>query len=225
MKQQILLLSMVLFCQVAFGQELKIVTKRGYGFKEEYTVLASDKNAKHGDYKRYFRKDQLTIEGKYDNNQKIGEWKFFVDGALDHTFDFSTRQLKFSKAAKESYMTEENGTQREKILDTPPMYLGSKVRLNEELNKVMKYPNQARRMGVEGMVAAAVWIDPSGKIETKIIRGIMDECDKELLKGLSEIDQDWVPGTVNGIPIKSEYVVVLEYKLSMTDGSVYMTVK
>lgn len=225
MKRQTLLLLTIIFCQVAFGQELKSVTKNAYGFKEEYTVLASDKKVKHGDYKRYSLKNQLTIEGKYDNNQKIGEWKFFVNGELEQTFDFSTKQLKFSKTVNEPYIIEENGTQQEKILDTPPMYLGSKVRLNEELNKVMRYPEQARRMGVEGLVAASVWITPNGEIETKIIKGILNECDNELLKGLGKIDKDWVPGTINGVPVKAQYIVVLEYKLSDTNGSVYMTVK
>src|SRR5687768_2181608 len=124
MKRQTFLLLTVLFCQVAFGQELKSITKKGNGFKEEYTVLASDKKVKQGDYKRYTLKDQLTIEGKYDNNQKIGEWKFYVNGELEQTFDFSAKQLKFSKAVKAPHIIEENGTQQEKILDTPPMYLG-----------------------------------------------------------------------------------------------------
>lgn len=225
MKRQILLLLTVLFCQIAFGQELKSVRKKGNGFREEYTALASDKKIKQGDYKRYSLKDQLTIEGKYDNNQKIGEWKFYVKGELEQIFDFSTKKLKFSKPMKEPYIIEENGIQQEKILDTPPMYLGSKVRLNEELNKVMRYPEKARRMGVEGLVAASVWIYPDGEIETKIIKGILSECDNELLKGLSKIDKDWVPGAINGAPIKAQYIVVLEYKLSDTDGSVYMTVK
>ena len=103
MKRQTLLLLTILFCQIAFGQELKSVRKKGYGFTEEYNVLVSDKKVKQGDYKRYSLKDQLTIEGKYDNNQKIGEWKFYVNGDLEQTFDFSTKQLKFSKTVKGPY--------------------------------------------------------------------------------------------------------------------------
>ncbi|RAW01382.1 energy transducer TonB [Pseudochryseolinea flava] len=221
----LLLVLTVLSYQITYGQELKNVKKREKTFREEYAVLASDKKIKHGDYKRYSMTDQLTIEGKYENNQKVGEWKFFVDGELEQTFDYSAQQMKFHKTMEEPYIVDVNGTEKLLILDTPPTYLGAKVRLHDELNSVMTYPMQARRMGVEGVVIASVWINPDGTIETKIVRGIMKECDAELLKGLSKVEKDWVPGTLQGATVKSQYFVELEYKLDFKSGSVYMTVR
>jgi hypothetical protein len=223
MKPLLLLLITALFCQMATAQELKTAKRAGIGFKEEYSVLASDKKVKHGDYKRYSPKNQLIIEGKYDNNQKTDEWKFYSDGELEQVYDYSIKQLKFAKPVTTPFITEQNGIQQEQLLDTPPMYLGSKSRLNEELNKVMQYPEQARRMGVDGLVTASVWIDTNNGISAKIIKDLHSGCDSELLKGLSQIDPDWVAGTLNGVPIKAQYILVFEYKLGPEGSS--MSVK
>jgi hypothetical protein len=215
----------VLTYQVGSAQELMMVTTKSYASREEFTVLKADKKIRQGDYKRFSLKDdQLTIEGKYDSNQKMGEWKYYDNGTLIQNFNFSNQELKFSIMTNTSHMSEESGVQLEKVLDTPPMYLGSKVRLTEELNKFMDYPLQARRMGVDGVVITSIWIDIDRKIKVTILKGLEGGCDDELLKGLKRIDNDWIPGTINGLPVKSEYILIFEYAL-IANGGASMKVK
>ena len=214
MKQLTFAILTLLSFHLANGQETKSVTKKSSGFREEFSILATDKKVKHGLYKKYEGKDQLIIEGTYDNNEKIGEWKYYSKGQLEQTYDFTTKELKFSKKPEYSSKAVINGTIQDVQLDTPPSFIGSKAGLNEELNKVMTYPYQALRMGVGGKVLASVWVTENDEVsEIKVIQGIMDECDKEVIKGLTKIEKNWVAGTKDGSKIKSELFIVIEFKL------------
>lgn len=200
--------------QIAYGQDTKLVSKKSSGYKEEYNVLSSDKKVKHGDYRKYEGKNQLVIEGKFDNNKKVDEWKFYSNGELEQTYDFTTNELKFAKKPDHPFNIIANGTIYEVELDTPPLYIGSKVGLNDNLNKVMSYPYQALRMGIDGKVLASFWVDETNGISNiKIVQGIMDECDREVINGLTKVENNWVAGTKNGEKVKAEYFVIIEFKL------------
>jgi TonB family protein len=214
MKQLTFGILTLLSFHLTYGQELKSVTKRSSGFREEFSVLATDKKVKHGSYKKYQGKNQLIVEGIYDNDKKVGEWKFYLNGELEQTYDFTKKELKHVKKQDYSSKAVVNGTVQDVQLDTPPLYIGSKVGLNDELNKAMTYPHQALRMGIEGKVLVSVWITETDEVsDIKVIKGILDECDKEAVKGLTKIEKNWISGTKDGNKIKSELFIVIEFKL------------
>lgn len=67
------------FC---FGQETKFVSKDGGGFIEEYYVLKSDKNLRHGTYVKYrqpFGQVVVIESGNYSNGLKHGLWEEFYN--------------------------------------------------------------------------------------------------------------------------------------------------
>lgn len=213
MKQMTFVVLILLSFHFAYGQETKTVSKKSGGFKEEFNVLVTNKRIKHGTYKK-FEGERPMVEGAYDNNVKVGEWKFYLNGELEQTYDFTTSELKYVKKPLYLIKVQINGSIQDASLDTPPLYIGSTVGLNEELKKVMTYPSQALRMGVEGKVLVSVWITEMDAIaDIKVIQGIMDECDKEVIKGLNEIEKSWIAGTKNGNKVKSELFIVVEFKL------------
>lgn len=214
MKQLTFAILTLLSFHLTYGQETKAVTKKSSGFREEFSILSTDKKVKHGLYKKYEGKDQLLMEGVYESNKKVGEWKFYSKGQLEQTYDFTTKELKYVRKPEYSSKAVVNGTIQDVQLDTPPLYVGFKAGLNEELNKVMTYPYQALRMAVEGKVLASVWVTDSGEVsDINIIQGIMDECDKEVITGLTKVEKNWVAGTKDGSKIKAELFIVIEFKL------------
>lgn len=204
----------LLIFQLAYGQETKPVNKKSSGFREEYSVLATDKKVKHGYYKKYEGRNQLIIEGTFDNNTKVGEWKFYNGGELEQTYDFTLKELKYAKKPDHAFKTVINGTTQDIQLDTPPLFIGSKTGLNDELNKVMTYPYQALRMGVEGQVLVSFWVNENGDIsDIKVIKGITNECNNEVINGLNKIEKKWIAGMKDGNKIKAELLIVIEFKL------------
>jgi TonB family protein len=80
----------------------------------------------------------------------------------------------------------------------------------------LKYPEQARTMGVEGRVFMKFLVDEAGKIsDIQVIRGIGAGCDAEAKRILSEAP-NWKPGMQDGVAVKSTFNLAILFKLSNT---------
>jgi len=81
--KKILLFTTLLFVGnsfTSFSQEVstKKITKRVKGLKntiQEYSVIKSGKNVKHGAYKEFYKKE-LVVDGSYKNGKKDGFWTY-----------------------------------------------------------------------------------------------------------------------------------------------------
>ena len=90
-----------------------------------------------------------------------------------------------------------------------------KTTLTSLLAKNMKYPAQARRMGVEGSVFVSFVIDKNGNIsEPQVIKGISAECDKEAVRVVG-LMPPWKPGKQNGKPVKCRFVLPIKFRLAI----------
>ena len=77
----------------------------------------------------------------------------------------------------------------------------------------MKYPAQARRMGVEGRVFVQFVIGKDGSInDVKIIKGIGAGCDEEASRVMQSAPS-WNPGKQRGKPVKQRYTLPIIFKL------------
>ena len=81
------------------------------------------------------------------------------------------------------------------------------------VKKNIKYPNQAKRMGVEGKVYVQFVVDKDGTItEVKSIRGIGAGCDEEAVRILQKSPK-WKPGKQRGRAVKQRIVLPINFKL------------
>ena len=79
--------------------------------------------------------------------------------------------------------------------------------------KNIKYPNQAKRMGVEGKVYVQFVVDKNGTItDVKAIRGIGAGCDEEAIRVVGEAPK-WKPGKQRGRPVRQRIVLPINFKL------------
>jgi protein TonB len=77
----------------------------------------------------------------------------------------------------------------------------------------IKYPAQARRMGVEGKVFVQFVIGKDGSIsDVKVIKGIGAGCDEEAIR-IVQSSPAWNPGKQRGKPVKQRYTLPIQFKL------------
>ncbi len=77
----------------------------------------------------------------------------------------------------------------------------------------MKYPAQARRMGVEGKVFVEFVIGKDGSIsDVRAIKGIGAGCDEEAVR-VVQAAPAWTPGKQRGKPVKQRMVLPIIFKL------------
>ena len=99
------------------------------------------------------------------------------------------------------------------IVETQPEPIGGLSAFYQHVAKQMKYPNQARRMGVEGKVYVQFVIDKIGKLtDVHAIKGIGAGCDEEAVRVIKNAP-DWSPGKQRGRPVKVRMILPITFKL------------
>ncbi len=99
------------------------------------------------------------------------------------------------------------------ILENSAEPVGGLSSFYEYIRTNMKYPAQARRMGVEGKVYVQFVVDKDGNlIDVKAIKGIGAGCDEEAVRVVKEAAK-WKAGKQRGKPVKQRMVMPIAFKL------------
>ncbi|WP_268034613.1 energy transducer TonB [Algoriphagus sp. PAP.12] len=100
------------------------------------------------------------------------------------------------------------------VVETQPTPPGGMSGWNQYLSKNLKYPTQARRMGIEGTVIVVFVINTDGSIQdVEVLRGIGGGCDEEAVKVVQEAP-NWEPGKQRGRPVRTRMRLPIRFKLS-----------
>jgi TonB family protein len=84
----------------------------------------------------------------------------------------------------------------------------------EHIARKLRYPAQARRLGIEGLVFVEFVIQTDGSIsDVKIKKGIGGGCDQEAMNVIKSSPR-WVPGKNKGVAVKQQLVLPISFKLA-----------
>jgi protein TonB len=82
------------------------------------------------------------------------------------------------------------------------------------VGKNMKYPAQARRMGIEGKVYVTFVVGKDGALtDVRVLKGIGAGCDMEAIRVLSGAPK-WKPGKQRGRPVRVRMQLPIIFKLN-----------
>jgi protein TonB len=100
------------------------------------------------------------------------------------------------------------------IVEKQPSFPGGNQAFYKYIGKKMKYPSQARRMGIEGKVFVQFVVDKDGSIkDVKVIRGVGAGCDEEAIRVIQNSPK-WQAGKQRGQAVKVRMVLPITFKLS-----------
>lgn len=98
----------------------------------------------------------------------------------------------------------------EKMAEAP----GGLEALKNRLKKNAQYPAASKRTGIEGRVFIKFVVKKDGTLTNfKIMKGINEEIDQEVLRLIKTEAQGWKPASQNGNPVNSQFVLPIEFKL------------
>ncbi|NLR90148.1 MULTISPECIES: energy transducer TonB [Flammeovirga] len=99
------------------------------------------------------------------------------------------------------------------IVEDPAGFPGGMGKFYKWVGKNMKYPSQAKRMGVEGKVYVQFVVDKDGSLtDIKVVRGIGAGCDEAAINVLKKAPK-WKPGKQRGRAVKQRMVLPISFKL------------
>ena len=94
-----------------------------------------------------------------------------------------------------------------------PVYPGGDQALVNDLIGSIKYPEEARKNGIQGKVYVSFVVDEQGKVtNAKIERGLEASLDQESLRVVNGL-KTWKPGKEKGKVVKVAYTIPINYAL------------
>lgn len=103
------------------------------------------------------------------------------------------------------------------VVEEMPTYPGGKEAMYKYLSTNIKYPEEARKNGISGIVYITYVVEKSGKITNiRVLRGVNEELDKEAVRVVSEMP-DWKPGKEKGKPVRVQFNLPISYRLDGDD--------
>ncbi len=99
------------------------------------------------------------------------------------------------------------------LVETQPEPLGGMAAFYQYVQKNLKYPAQARRMGIEGKVFVQFVVDKDGSlINVKAVKGIGAGCNEEAVRVIKNAPK-WKPGKQRGREVKVKMILPIIFKL------------
>lgn len=131
-----------------------------------------------------------------------------VDLDIEITEDEAIEEVVFEEPVEEE-VADEVFT----IVEQQPEYPGGMGAFYQFVTKKLKYPSQARRMGIEGKVFVQFVVDKQGNItEVTAVRGIGAGCDEEAVRVIKSSPK-WKAGKQRGKAVKVRMILPITFKL------------
>ena len=99
------------------------------------------------------------------------------------------------------------------VVEESPEFPGGMEAWNNFLKDNLKYPSQARRMGIEGTVYLVFEIKTDGSVHNiELLRGIGAGCDEEAMRVIGKSPK-WTPGKQRGRLVNVRMRIPIRFKL------------
>ena len=100
-----------------------------------------------------------------------------------------------------------------KIIESQPAPKEGMKAFYAYISKNLKYPSEAKELGIQGKVFVEFVVDKDGKlIQIKSVKGIGGGCDEEAVRVLKNAPE-WTPAKVVDMPVKVRMILPITYKL------------
>jgi protein TonB len=94
-------------------------------------------------------------------------------------------------------------------------------KMNEYIYTNLKYPEEAKKNGVQGQVVLKFVVTKEGKIiDVELLRDPgagLGEAAKEVVLSMNDIPQRWSSGKMKGIPVNVWYTLPVKFSLGESD--------
>ena len=99
------------------------------------------------------------------------------------------------------------------IVEEPPTFPGGEAALYKWLGENLKYPEEAKELGIQGRVFVAFVVEPDGSTSNAVVkRGIGGGCDEEAIRIVKAMPK-WGAGKQRGQPVRVQFNLPIKFTL------------
>ena len=99
------------------------------------------------------------------------------------------------------------------IVEEPPTFPGGESALYKWLGENLKYPEEAKELGIQGRVFVSFVVEPDGSTSNVVVkRGIGGGCDEEAIRIVKAMPK-WAAGKQRGQPVRVQFNLPIKFTL------------
>jgi len=99
------------------------------------------------------------------------------------------------------------------VVEEQPAYPGGEEARIKFLQDNIKYPEEAKELGIQGKVFVTFVVEVDGSITAvNVLRGIGGGCDEEAIRVVKAMPK-WVPGKQRGVPVRVQFNLPIKFTL------------
>ncbi len=99
-------------------------------------------------------------------------------------------------------------------VETMPEFKGGHEQMIKYIIENVKYPEVAKKKGIQGKVYVQFIVDKNGKVcDALVLRGVQELLDQEALRVVNAMP-DWKPGMDKGESVKVQFTMPINFKLN-----------
>lgn len=99
------------------------------------------------------------------------------------------------------------------VVEEQPGYPGGEEARIGFLQQNIKYPEEAKELGIQGKVFVTFVVEVDGSItDVRVLRGIGGGCDEEAIRVVRAMPK-WVPGKQRGVPVRVQFNLPIKFTL------------
>ncbi|MEI6455018.1 MAG: energy transducer TonB [bacterium] len=99
------------------------------------------------------------------------------------------------------------------VVEEQPGYPGGEESRIKFLQDNIKYPEEAKELGIQGKVFVTFVVEVDGSItDVRVLRGIGGGCDEEAIRVVKAMPK-WVPGKQRGVPVRVQFNLPIKFTL------------
>lgn len=99
------------------------------------------------------------------------------------------------------------------VVEEQPAYPGGEEARMRYLQESIKYPEEAKELGIQGRVFVTFVVEVDGSItDVRVLRGIGGGCDEEAVRVVKNMPK-WVPGKQRGVPVRVQFNLPIKFTL------------
>jgi protein TonB len=99
------------------------------------------------------------------------------------------------------------------VVEEQPAYPGGEEARIAFLQNNIKYPEEAKELGIQGKVFVTFVVEVDGSItDVRVLRGIGGGCDEEAIRVVRSMPK-WVPGKQRGVPVRVQFNLPIKFTL------------
>ena len=163
-----------------------------------------------GLYVEHFENSQQVREsGNYKKGYKAGEWKGYrIDGSNFYTENYTKGVI------KNGISWDDEGKQYSYTqLEEPAVPMDGREKFYQRIGQNLRYPEEARRKGIEGRVFIQFVVNKEGKLtEIAVIKSPHHSLSIESERIL-RLEKDWIPGKQKGQNVNQRIILPITFKL------------